>query len=52
MRDVGGMPVETNHEICAKRLMGDPAYGAAENLGYLVEEKYWDFTKRMAHLTW
>jgi len=45
--------IESNHEISPKRLMGDTAYGAAENLGYLVDEKniephvpVWDKTKR------
>jgi len=31
--------IESNHSIRPKRLMGDTAYGAAENLGFLVEEK-------------
>jgi len=31
--------VEANHAIRPKRLMGDTAYGAAQNLGYLVDEK-------------
>ncbi len=31
--------VEVNHGIRPDRLMGDTAYGVAENLGYLVEEK-------------
>jgi IS5 family transposase len=45
--------VETNHAIRPKRLMGDTAYGAAENLGFLVEEKQiaphipvWDKSQR------
>jgi transposase len=31
--------VEDNHGIVPDRLMGDTAYGSAENLGYLVTEK-------------
>ena len=31
--------VESTHEIKPERLLGDTAYGAAENLGYLVNEK-------------
>ena len=31
--------VEVSHGIRPDRLMGDTAYGVAENLGYLVEEK-------------
>ena len=31
--------VETNHAIRPNRLMGDTAYGKAENLGYLVDAK-------------
>lgn len=31
--------VETRHGILPDRLMGDTTYGAAANLGYLVEEK-------------
>ena len=31
--------VESLHEIKPNRLLGDTAYGAAENLGYLVDEK-------------
>ena len=45
--------IEENYAICPERLMGDTAYGAAENLGYLVEEKaiaphvpVWDKSKR------
>jgi transposase len=45
--------VETKHAIKPRRLMGDTAYGAAENLGYLVEEKQiaphipvWDKSQR------
>ena len=45
--------VETKHAIRPKRLMGDTAYGAAENLGFLVEEKQiaphisvWDKSQR------
>lgn len=45
--------VETTHAIRPKRLMGDTAYGAAENLGFLVEEKQiaphipvWDKSQR------
>ncbi len=45
--------VESNHGIKPERLMGDTAYGAAENLGYLVDEKQiephipvWDKTAR------
>jgi len=30
---------EANHGIVPRRLMRDTAYGAAENLGFLVEEK-------------
>ena len=32
--------VENNHGIVPKRLLGDTAYGAAENLDYLVEQKH------------
>jgi hypothetical protein len=45
--------IEANYAIRPERLMGDTAYGAAENLGYLVEEKkiaphvpVWDKSKR------
>jgi hypothetical protein len=45
--------VEDNHNIVPDRLMGDTAYGSAENLGYLVTEKeiephipVWDKSKR------
>ena len=45
--------VEDNHDIVPARLMGDTAYGSAENLGYLVTEKkiephipVWDKSKR------
>jgi transposase len=45
--------IESNHSICPERLMGDTAYGAAENLAFLVEEKniephipVWDKTQR------
>ncbi len=45
--------IEENYAICPDRLMGDTAYGAAENLAYLVEEKkiaphvpVWDKSKR------
>ncbi|MFC1664757.1 transposase [Pseudomonadota bacterium] len=45
--------VEANHDMLPARLMGDTAYGTAENLGYLVEEKkiaphipVWDKSKR------
>jgi len=45
--------IESNHGIAPKRLMGDTAYGSAENLGYLVDEKniephvpVWDKSKR------
>lgn len=45
--------VETTHAIRPKRLMGDTAYGAAENLSFLVEEKQiaphipvWDKSRR------
>jgi len=45
--------IESNHGISPKRLMGDTAYGAADNLGYLVDEKniephvpVWDKSKR------
>lgn len=45
--------VEANHDVRPRRLMGDTAYGAAENLDYLVEEKsiephipVWDKTSR------
>lgn len=45
--------VETNHAIRPRRLMGDTAYGAADNLGFLVEEKQiaphipvWDKSQR------
>ena len=31
--------VESTHAIKPQRLLGDTAYGAAKNLGYLVEEK-------------
>ena len=31
--------IESNYDMSPKRLMGDTAYGAAENLGYLVDEK-------------
>ena len=31
--------VESNHGIRPERLMGDTAYGSAENLAYLVEQK-------------
>lgn len=31
--------VEANYHITPRRLMGDTAYGAAENLAYVVEEK-------------
>ena len=31
--------VEAKYQITPKRLMGDMSYGAAKNLGYLVEEK-------------
>ena len=31
--------VEKNHGLLPQRLMGDTAYGTAENLGYLVNEK-------------
>jgi hypothetical protein len=31
--------VESTHAIKPRRLMGDTAYGAAKNLGYLIEEK-------------
>lgn len=48
--------VETTHAIRPTRLMGDTAYGAAENLGYLVEEKQiaphipvWDKSRRKDH---
>ena len=45
--------IESNHSIVPERLMGDTAYGAAENLAFLVEEKniephipVWDKTRR------
>ncbi len=45
--------VETTHGIGPKRLLGDTAYGSADNLGFLVEEKQiephipvWDKSKR------
>lgn len=45
--------VQSNCGILPDRLMGDTAYGAAENLGYVVEEKgiephipVWDKTER------
>lgn len=45
--------IESNHAIIPERLMGDTAYGAAENLAFLVEEKniephipVWDKTRR------
>ncbi len=31
--------IESNHAITPKRLMGDTAYGSAENLAFLVDEK-------------
>ena len=31
--------VESLHDICPERLMGDTAYGAADNLHYLVSDK-------------
>jgi IS5 family transposase len=46
--------VEANHDIVPRKLMGDTAYGAAENLGFLVEEKHiephvpvWDRSQRV-----
>ena len=45
--------IESNHAIIPERLMGDTAYGAAEILAFLVEEKniephipVWDKTRR------
>ena len=45
--------IETKHQIKPKRLMGDTAYGSADMLGYLVDEKniephvpIWDKSKR------
>ena len=45
--------IESNHAIIPKRLMGDTAYGSAENLAFLVDEKniephipVWDKTNR------
>ncbi len=45
--------VEANHGIVPRKLMGDTAYGAAVNLGFLVEEKQiephvpvWEKSKR------
>lgn len=45
--------IETNYDMKPKRLMGDTAYGCADMLGYLVEEKHiephvpiWDKSKR------
>lgn len=31
--------IESTHQVKPKRLMGDTAYGASANLGYLVDEK-------------
>lgn len=45
--------IESNYGISPKRLMGDTAYGSADNLGFLVEEKsiephvpVWDKSQR------
>jgi len=45
--------IESNHSIIPERLMGDTAYGIAENLAFLVEEKniephipVWDKSQR------